>query len=202
MAIPRYAIKQESIRTQIAKISKNLGVPQSVISKAVTGTPTSLSADISRGYMSVERMEKLSELYGINIDEVTYKDDPFKRGEQEPKETVAPPAEGESELLAAITKLTIAVDNVTLEIRALKQKNAEIGRDLYAELSDFHDMVKATPSPIAPADLKKVIEEGTNHDHTGDVMRGIKCAKDDIIDYIAFGVRKADRRRKDEEGRK
>ena len=106
-----------------------------------------------------------------------------------------------SRLFEAISQLTLAVENAVLEIRALKQSNASCIHTLTMEVSNLHDTLKARPV-IEPAVLKRIIEEGTDHDHTDDVMRGIKCAKDTLTDATFIGAKKALFRKEEERNKK
>lgn len=213
-----YPIEAETFEKAIGKImsEEGLGLSQMfALARADRNTPYTVNRTGTIASRSLYKLcntyHKEPEYFGADINRPysSHTGRPVwtpESNENKPKaeQTVMPiekASDNTGELLEAIKNLTVAVENVSLEIRALKQSNAGCFHALHMEVSNLRDTLKARPV-IEPAVLKKIIEEGTNHDHTDDVMRGIKCAKETITDATFIGVKKALFRKEEEKNRK
>lgn len=173
------SVNVDKVNDEINRVTRALGCTKQMMSEVITGTKSSLFGYMSKGTMQDVWLDKLEVYYGIKKADIII---PEEQEEQsgEPLET--------GELLQ---KLIEAVENVSLEIRALKNKVDQVGSDLSSDINELHQMINAKPTPIAPADLKKIIEEGTDHDKTEDIIRGLKCSKDVLIETVSFGINRS-----------
>lgn len=213
-----YPIEAETFEKAIGKImtEEGLGLTQMfALARADRNTPYTVNRTRTIASRSLYKLcntyHKEPEFFGADVNSPysSHTGRPIwtpESSENKPKaeQTTMPIEEtikNDDELLKAVKSLIVAVENVSLEIRALKQSNAGCFHALHVEVSNLHDTLKARPV-IESAVLKRIIEEGTNHDHTDDVMRGIKCAKETLTDATFIGAKRALFRKEEERNKK
>ena len=177
-------VDAEKAEIAITRVTKTLGCSKTQLSKNITGSTTALWS-YKRGAMKEVWLDALESMYNIKKADLVVEEDLGNNAECETK------SEDSSEMVEMLKKLIEAVENVSLEIRALKNKVDQVGSDLSSDINELHQMINAKPTPIAPADLKKIIVEGTYHDKTDEIMRGLKCSKDMLIETVSFGINKS-----------
>lgn len=191
----RVPIDVEGLRAELKKVCMTLGVTQETLSDALMGNKKTLSAALSRKVLNEDVLKKLELLYGIEADKYIIREEP----KPEPQiETVPAAPQGNTEIAGLLRIVIEKMNDLTLEIRALKQATKVASESVAGDLVDIRSDLEKRPYPLDSTVLKQILKAiADDNDISGDVLRGIKYAQDDLKNAIAYGIGKADRMREE-----